>query len=164
MKYSIKIGEKIYSVEIEDINARPVIARVDGERVEVMPENGSNREARAEPGRSIRHESADKKPVVEQKPFPPNHPPATSPAPNPAISGNTVTAPLPGTVVEIFVKAGEKVEAGQMLLVIEAMKMKNGIRSMWSGTIGEVLVNAGQTVAHKQALVKFADLGEASWM
>jgi biotin carboxyl carrier protein len=164
MKYNIKIGGKTYSVEIEDINARPVVAFVDGERVEVMPENGVNRKARAEPSRSIKHEAVGEKPVTEQKPFPPNHPPATSPAPNPAISGNTVTAPLPGTIVEIFVKAGEKVEAGQMLLVIEAMKMKNGIRSTWSGTIGEVLVNPGQTVAHKQALVKFADLGEASWI
>ena len=50
------------------------------------------------------------------------------------------------------------------MLIIEAMKMKNSIRSVFSGTISEVLVSAGQSVAHKQALVKFADLGEASWM
>jgi biotin carboxyl carrier protein len=64
----------------------------------------------------------------------------------------------------MFVKAGDKVEAGQVVLVIEAMKMKNSIRSTWSGTVGNVLVSVGQTVAHKQALVKFADLGEASWI
>ena len=156
MKYNVKIGEKTYIVEIEDINARPVIARVDGERVEVMPENGARTE--------VRQEAAGKKPPVEQKAFNPNPAPATSPSPNPALSGNTLAAPLPGTVVEVFVKPGEKVEAGQILLVIEAMKMKNSIRSTWSGTVGEVLVSAGQTVAHKQALVKFADLGEASWI
>jgi len=156
MKYDVKIGEKTYHVEIEDIHARPVVARVDGERVEVMPENGTQAPARKEAGGIL--------PVVESKAFDPNPSPAASTSPNPALSGNTVTAPLPGTVVEIFVKPGEKVEAGQVLLVIEAMKMKNSIRSTWSGTIGEVLVGTGQAVAHKQALVKFADLGEASWI
>jgi biotin carboxyl carrier protein len=156
MKYNVKIGEKTYSVEIEDINARPVIARVDGERVEVIPENGQRAQ--------VQKESGEKRPIVELKSYYPSLPSTPSPAPNPALSGNTLTAPLPGTVVEIFVKVGEKVEAGQVLLVIEAMKMKNSIRSTWSGTVGEVLVNKGQTVAHKQALVKFADLGEAAWI
>jgi pyruvate carboxylase subunit B len=80
------------------------------------------------------------------------------------MSGNTQTAPLPGTVVEVFVKAGDKVEAGQVILVIEAMKMKNSIRSVYSGTISEVLVSAGQSVAHKQPLTKFTDLGDTAWM
>ena len=52
-------------------------------------------------------------------------------------------------------------EAGQVILIMEAMKMKNSIRSVCSGTIGEVLVSAGQTVAHKQALVKFAEMATA---
>jgi biotin carboxyl carrier protein len=156
MKYNVKIGEKTYSVEIEDINARPVVARVDGERVEVMPENGSRAE--------VKKEAEGIKPLSESKAPNLNPVPTTSPSPNPALSGNTITAPLPGTVVEMFVKAGDKVEAGQVVLVIEAMKMKNSIRSTWSGTVGNVLVSVGQTVAHKQALVKFADLGEASWI
>ena len=61
-------------------------------------------------------------------------------------------------------KAGEKVEAGQVILVIEAMKMKKSIRSVYSGTVSDVFVSTGQSVAHKQALIKFADLGEASWI
>jgi biotin carboxyl carrier protein len=156
MKYSVRIGEKTYNVEIEDINTRPVIARVDGERVEVMPENGA--------GPQVTKEADEKKNIAGTKPFDLSPVPVAASSPNPALSGNTITAPLPGTVVEIFVKAGEKVEAGQVVLVIEAMKMKNSIRSMWSGTIREVLVIKGQAVAHKQAMVKFADLGEASWM
>jgi biotin carboxyl carrier protein len=47
------------------------------------------------------------------------------------------------------------VEAGQVLLVIEAMKMKNSIRSTRAGKIVEVLVIAGETVTHKQPLVRF---------
>jgi glutaconyl-CoA decarboxylase len=156
MKYNVRIGEKTYNVEIEDINALPVVVRVDGERVEVMPENGGHPQ--------ITREAGEKRNIAETKPLTLSPSSVVSPSPNPALSGNTITAPLPGTVVEIFVKAGEKVEAGQVVLVIEAMKMKNSIRSMWSGTIGDVLVSTGQAVAHKQAMVKFADLGEASWM
>ena len=153
MKYKITVNNKVYEVQIENINARPVIAFVDGERFEVMPEDAGQIETRKE---------ADTK--AEKKAFNPNPAPAASPAPNQALSGNALTAPLPGTVVEVFVKAGEKVEAGQVVVIIEAMKMKNSIRSVYSGTVSEVLVSAGQSVAHKQALVKFADLGEASWM
>jgi biotin carboxyl carrier protein len=50
---------------------------------------------------------------------------------------------------------------GQVILIIEAMKMKNSIRSIHTGTVSEVLVNAGQSVAHKQALLKFAETSEA---
>ena len=44
------------------------------------------------------------------------------------------------------------------------MKMKNSIRAVRSGMVGEVLVSAGQSVAHKQALIRFADSGEAAWI
>ena len=153
MKYKITVNNKAYEVQIENINARPIIAIIDGERFEVMPENAGQVETRKD---------SDAK--TEKKPFNPNPVPAASPSPNQALSGNALTAPLPGTIIEVFVKAGEKVEAGQVVLIIEAMKMKNSIRSVYSGTVSEVLVSAGQSVAHKQALVKLADLGEASWM
>jgi biotin carboxyl carrier protein len=68
---------------------------------------------------------------------------------------NELTAPLPGTVLEIFVKAGDVIEAGQVIVIIEAMKMKNSIRSTRGGKVAEVLVDPMQTVAHKQALVRF---------
>lgn len=153
MKYKITVNNQAYEVEIENINARPVIARVDGERFEVMPEEAGQVETRKE---------ADAK---TEKKFPAPSPVQTAaPSPNPALSGNALTAPLPGTVIEVFVKPGGKVEAGQVVVIIEAMKMKNSIRSVYSGTVSEVFVSAGQSVAHKQVLMKFADLGEASWI
>jgi len=156
MKYKITVNNKTYEVEIENINTRPVVAFVDGERFEVMPENAGQAEAKKE---------ADEiKNKAEKKSFDPNPVPAVSSSPNQALSGNALTAPLPGTVIEVFVKAGEKVEAGQVVVIIEAMKMKNSIRSVYSGTVSDVLVSAGQSVAHKQALIKFADVGEASWI
>jgi len=153
MKYNVKVREQTYRVEIENINTRPVIASVDGERFEVMPENADQIETRK-----------DSNTKTEKTPFIPNPSPATSLSPNPALGGNTLTAPLPGSVIEVFVRTGDKVEAGQVVLIIEAMKMKNSIRSIFSGTVAEVLVSAGQSVAHKQVLVKFAELGEAAWI
>jgi biotin carboxyl carrier protein len=57
-----------------------------------------------------------------------------------------VTAPMPGKIVRVLVSVGEKVEAGQGLLVVEAMKMQNEIRSPKSGTVEEVLAIKDRTV------------------
>jgi biotin carboxyl carrier protein len=136
MKYTVRIEEQNYEIEIEDIQARPIIARVDGQSFEVHPENGTPLAAVNEP-----------KPIQI---------PATPPSSAGSIATvNELTAPLPGTIVEIFVRNGEEIEAGNIVLIIEAMKMKNSIRSTRGGKVAEVLVRMGETVAHKQALVRF---------
>jgi biotin carboxyl carrier protein len=64
-----------------------------------------------------------------------------------------VVAPMSGKIVGVLVKAGERVEAGQGILVIEAMKMQNEVRSPKAGTVERLLVsenqavNAGETLA-----------------
>jgi len=57
-----------------------------------------------------------------------------------------IVAPMPGKVVRLLVKAGDHVEIGQGLLVVEAMKMQNEIRSPKSGTVQRVLAKEGQPV------------------
>jgi biotin carboxyl carrier protein len=57
-----------------------------------------------------------------------------------------ILAPMPGKVIRVLVKAGDRVEAGQGLLVVEAMKMQNEIRSPKSGTVERVVANEGQLV------------------
>jgi biotin carboxyl carrier protein len=57
-----------------------------------------------------------------------------------------IVAPMPGKVVRLLVKAGDQVETGQGLLVVEAMKMQNEIRSPKSGTVERVLAKEGQAV------------------
>ena len=136
MKYTVKIANKSYEVEIEDIQARPVIAVVDGQKFEVHPENGSKAEV-----------------LIEAKEFQSSE--LFKPSTDSGMTINQMNAPLPGTIIEVFVKPGEQVESGNVIVVIEAMKMKNRIRSTRSGKISEVLVSAGQTVAHKQVLVRF---------
>lgn len=140
MKYNVTVGEKTYKVEIEDINHRPVIARVDGQVFRVLVERGAN------PAVARAATPADltaKKAVVASVPSSLENAP------------NVLVSPLPGTVIEIFVKPGEQVESGQVVLIVEAMKMKNSIRSVRGGVVKSVLVNAGQTVAHKQPLLEF---------
>lgn len=136
MKYNVTVQGKSYLVEIEDINARPVIVYVEGIRFEVIPDTNPA---------GVQMDDKDAlKPGLTETPKPVSNQ-------NPGM----VTAPLPGTVIEVFVKAGDVIEAGQVIVIIEAMKMKNSIRSTHAGKIAEVLVRTGDTVAHKQGLVKF---------
>ena len=57
-----------------------------------------------------------------------------------------VTAPMPGKVVRVLVEAGQQVEAGQGVVVVEAMKMQNELKSPKSGTVAELRAEAGATV------------------
>jgi biotin carboxyl carrier protein len=64
-----------------------------------------------------------------------------------------IAAPMPGKVIRLLVQAGEKVEAAQGLLVVEAMKMQNEIRSPKSGTVEKLLVKEGQPVNAGEVLI-----------
>ena len=80
-----------------------------------------------------------------------------APAPAPAAAGaNTITSPLPGTVTKFCVKVGDKVAAGQTVLMLEAMKMENEITAESAGTVKTLLVEAGAQVQSGQALVELA--------
>ena len=65
----------------------------------------------------------------------------------------TLTAPLPGKISRVAVRAGEAVRAGDTLLVIEAMKMENEFKAAGAGTVAEVRVEAGQTVNAGDVLI-----------
>jgi biotin carboxyl carrier protein len=64
-----------------------------------------------------------------------------------------VVAPMPGRIVRILVQAGEAVEVGQGLVVVEAMKMQNEIRSPKSGKVERIVAKEGETVNAGDALV-----------
>jgi acetyl/propionyl-CoA carboxylase alpha subunit len=72
-----------------------------------------------------------------------------------AAHGDAVTAPFPGTVAEIHVEGGQTVTAGQVCVVIEAMKMLHTLTSPIDGTVAEVTVAVGDQVASHQPLVTF---------
>ena len=64
-----------------------------------------------------------------------------------------VTAPMPGKIIRVLVRAGDRVESGQGLIVVEAMKMQNEIRSPKTGTVDRVLAVEGQAVNAGEALL-----------
>lgn len=82
----------------------------------------------------------------------------TAPATAPAASGagKPVTSPLPGVIVEISVKVGDSVKAGQQVAVLEAMKMENAIEADHAGTVTAVHVNKGDSVLEGVPIVTIA--------
>ena len=71
--------------------------------------------------------------------------PAAAPAAAP-VAGEAVTAPMPGNILKVNVTAGQAVKEGDLLLVLEAMKMENEIFAPCNGTVAQVLVSKGSTV------------------
>ena len=75
--------------------------------------------------------------------------PAPTPAPAPAPSageGEKVTAPMPGTILDVKVAVGDSVSKGQVIMILEAMKMENEVVAPQDGTIASINVAAGDSV------------------
>ena len=145
ISYRLTVGGRTYSVEIESLDTLPIVVLVDGERYEVSREGGAS--ASAAPA------APDTAPAVAPAPAPVA---AQSSAPRSSAAGaRTMKAPMPGTVLSVRVRPGDKVEYGDEIGVLEAMKMKSSLRTERAGTIAEVRVAAGQSVAHGDVLVTF---------
>ncbi len=76
-----------------------------------------------------------------------------------APEGGSANSPMPGQVLKILVEAGQKVSAGDPLIILEAMKMEHTMRAAVEGVVAAVLVSQGEVVAPGQVLVQIA----ASW-
>jgi biotin carboxyl carrier protein len=80
--------------------------------------------------------------------------PAVVPSPSAAtVGGNAVSAPMPGKITSINVSKGQQVKTGDVVIILEAMKMEQEIKSAFSGIVKDVLVGAGETVKKEQALI-----------
>lgn len=71
-----------------------------------------------------------------------------------AITGWVIASPMPGRIFELKVKVGDKVKNGQELLILEAMKMENSIEAETSGTIAQIFVSEGESVAADAPLLE----------
>jgi len=67
--------------------------------------------------------------------------------------GKTLIAPMPGKIVKVLVSVGQNVKVGDVVLILEAMKMENEIRSPYVGKVKEVKVSAGSGVAAEEPLI-----------
>jgi acetyl-CoA/propionyl-CoA carboxylase biotin carboxyl carrier protein len=74
-----------------------------------------------------------------------------------AVSGDAVTAPMQGTIVKVAVEDGQQVEAGELVVVLEAMKMENPVTAHKSGTVAGLAVSAGAAVTQGTVLLEIKD-------
>lgn len=80
--------------------------------------------------------------------------PAAKPAAAPSGNGEVIKAPIPGTILDVKVQVGAVVKSGDLLLILEAMKMENEIMAAKSGTVKAIFVTKGQSVNSGDALIE----------
>jgi len=154
MKYKIAVGEKKFEVEIGEVRDGHAQVTVNNATYDINIENypeimGEITGAR-ETGRTRSPASArDISPM-----------PAFSGAAKvaaavsaPAAGGNFVTAPIPGLILEIMVKVGDTVSSGQVVAIMEAMKMENNLTCDVSGTVQEIRVQKGGQVVTGDVII-----------
>ena len=138
--FKFKINGTDYNVDINEVEGQEIKLNVNGTDYNVTVDA-----------------EVKQKPVVK-RPTPKAAPaaaPAAASAPAPAASGagTKVTTPLPGTILDVFVNVGDKVNAGQRVVLLEAMKMENNIECDVAGTVTEVKCRKGDSVLEGDVLV-----------
>lgn len=145
--YSFNINNSPYEVKIGEIKGSLAIVEVNGIEYHVDIPNIEDLEI----------------PIISRPPKAPKRsevaltsaPVSESGMPTPSVgtSRSTINAPMPGAVFKILVSEGGKVKAGDVVVVIEAMKMENQIRSTIEGIVSTVHVKEGENVQEGALLV-----------
>jgi biotin carboxyl carrier protein len=148
-KYQYKVQGVDYEVEIEEVEGNIAKVNVNGIPFEVELQKPIN---------AAKHPQLSKPKVEAPKPVaaaaPVEAAPAAAPQPAaPAGAGSPIKAPLPGTITEIKVQQGKQVNVGDVVLVLEAMKMQNNIEAEYAGTVTSITVKAGDTVMEGAVLL-----------
>lgn len=142
--YKFKISGKEYNVTIGSIEDKIAKVNVNGKDYEVELEN--------QPAAAPAVAAAPVAAAAQAAPAA-----AAASAAKPAAgAGVKVTSPLPGVIIEVSVKEGQAVKAGQKVAVIEAMKMENEIAATQDGTISAIHVNKGDSVLEGADIVSIA--------
>jgi glutaconyl-CoA decarboxylase len=135
-KLVVKVNGNPYEVEIGDLSKSPVAVSVNGTEFEV--------------------EFDENAPAASESPKKAETISAAAASGAPAGNANALTVPMPGKILDIKVKVGDKLAAGQPICALEAMKMKNIIRSPRAGTVASVEVTDGQKVAFGTVIIRYA--------
>ena len=141
-EYKFKINGNDYTVAINSIEGNIADVTVNGAAYKVEMENAPAVAAAPAPISAA--------PAVQAAPA------AAAPAPSPAGAAKVVEAPLPGVIIEVSVKEGQAVKAGQKVAVLEAMKMENEIQAECDGTVTAIHVAKGDQVVEGSKLISIA--------
>jgi biotin carboxyl carrier protein len=136
--YTVTVRNKSYTVEVKERRSTHLSLAIDGEQFTVSVEPNFS-----QPLRST--QSSGSAPRSVAPPTPLKGEQRSTP--------NEIRAPIPGIVSDIKVAAGQSIESGATLIVIEAMKMENPIRAHRAGIVKEVLVNKGDELASGALLI-----------
>ena len=147
--YQYKVQGVDYEVEIAEVEGKIARVNVNGIPFEIEMQKPINAAKHPALAATKRASSAPAAPAAPVAAAPVAAAPAAAPvkpAAAPAGAGNAVKAPLPGTINAINVKVGDTVAVGDIVIVLEAMKMQNNIESEYAGTVTSITVNQGDSV------------------
>ena len=133
MKYKVTLNDRVYEVEVEEGKAM------------LLDEYAVAAPAAPAPAAAPAPVAA---PVAAA--------PAAAPAPAAVAAGEAVTAPMPGTILKVNVTQGQAVKEGELLCVLEAMKMENEIFAPKAGSVAQVVTSKGASVNTGDVLVVIA--------
>lgn len=137
-RFRVRVDDEVFEVEVEEV----------GQEISRGPVVAAPKASAPAPVNI----PAKKVAPVNPAPAPKSAP---APAAKPAAGGaGGVTAPIPGVVTEVKVSAGKSVKKGEVLLLLEAMKMQNEILAPYDATVAEVCVSQGASVQTGDVLVK----------
>lgn len=132
--YRITVNGNVYDVQVEEVNGSAV------------PMTAPVAPAPVAPAPVAAPVAATPAPVAA----------APAPAPTGSGEGVKITSPMPGTILDIKVNVGDRVEENQVVIILEAMKMENEIVTSVGGSVTGINVTKGQTVASGDVLVTVA--------
>jgi len=143
-RYRVQVNDQTYVIDVEDAGQNRYTVKVDNQEfsVHLAEEEGQQPTARVT--------TTPKAPVVATRPT------RGTPTPSDGVRAE-IRAPMPGTILDIAVTPGDHVTRGQVLLTLEAMKMKNYIRAPHDGVVDEVSVSPGQQVNHNDTLIRLRE-------
>ncbi len=136
-EYKFKVSGKDYTVSVDGVDENMVNLTVNGTK------------------HVVELEKAPEAPAPVVRPAVQRPAPATAPAPAASGGGNNkpLKSPLPGVILDIFVKVGDTIKNGQKVLLLEAMKMENNIDADRDGVVKEIKVGKGDSVNEGDVLL-----------
>lgn len=157
MKYNISVKEQTFEIEMGEIRQGMARVNVNGTdydvRIDNYPGGAPSQTTMPSPAIPQRTSAAPATPAATVAPQRAMKP---SPAPEAPSSDNIVKAPMPGLILDVQVKTGDQVKAGQTVIIMEAMKMENSITVKIDGTVKEIHVQKGAQVMTGHTLLVIA--------